>query len=42
MQDEPAAAIGCRKNRLFLIPDNVRVAVVPSRLMGIGPAIAGA
>jgi hypothetical protein len=42
MQDEPAAAIGSRKNRLFLIPDNVRVAMVPSRLMGICPAIAGA
>jgi hypothetical protein len=42
MQDEPATAIWCRKNGLFLISDNVRVAMMPWGLMGIGPAIAGA
>jgi hypothetical protein len=42
MQDEPATTIGCRKNGLFLMPDNVRVTVMLWRLTDIGPAIAGA
>src|ERR1700730_6942946 len=42
MQDERAAAIGCRRKRLFLISDDVRVAMMPWRLMGIGPSIAAA
>jgi hypothetical protein len=42
MHDQPAAATGCRQNGLFLISDNVCVAMMPWRLTGIGPAIAGA
>jgi hypothetical protein len=42
MQNEPAAAIGCRQNRLLLISDNVRVAMMLRRMIGISPPIADA
>jgi hypothetical protein len=42
MQDERWAAIRARQDGLFLISDNVRVAMMPWRLMGIGPSVAAA
>jgi hypothetical protein len=42
MQDKRAAAIGCRQYGLFLIPDYVRVAMMPWRPMAIGPSVAAA
>jgi hypothetical protein len=41
MSNQPAA-IGCGQNGPHLIPDNVRVGMVLSRLMGIGQSTAGA
>src|SRR5450631_2306785 len=42
MHDKPAAAIGCRRDLLLLISDDVRVAMMPRRLMDSGPSIAAA
>lgn len=42
MEDQPAAAKGSRRNGLFLISNNMRVAMMLSRLVGIGPSIAAA
>src|ERR1700730_4051431 len=39
MQDKRTAGIRCRRKRLLLISDDVRVAMMPWRLMAIGPSI---
>jgi len=42
MQDEPAAAIWRAVNNRPLILNNVSAVMMPSRLIGVGPSIAGA
>jgi hypothetical protein len=42
MEDQPATAKGWRRNGLFLISNNMRVAMMLSRLVGIGQCIAAA
>ena len=42
MQDKRTAGIRCRRKRLLLISDDVRVAMMPWRLMAIGPSITAA